>query len=110
MREFAVRAETHEGKTVTLRRHFPSRSAAEAHPVKLARWKRVWVEQVDKASEPPTGPPRTPWNILWIGGRTYVIDADNRKIATLLGSQEQREFVAGLLCDAFGAKAEELAA
>ena len=45
--EYAVKAETHEGKIVTLRDGFPSRAVAEDFPVRLARWRRVWVERMN---------------------------------------------------------------
>ena len=48
--EYAVKAETQEGDVVTLKRGFPSRSDAEDYPVRLSRWRRVWIERVD---EPP---------------------------------------------------------
>ena len=44
-------------------------------------------------------PPPFPWNVQWVGGYAYVIDADGRKIASLLGSQKRREHVAAVLCD-----------
>ena len=44
--------------------------------------------------------PRLPWNVLWIGGFCYLVDADSRKIATLFGNQSQREAVAAALIDA----------
>jgi hypothetical protein len=45
--EYAVKAETHDGKVVTLREGFPSRAAAEDFPVRLSKWRRVWVEQIE---------------------------------------------------------------
>jgi hypothetical protein len=45
--EYAVKAETHEGKVVTLRDGFPSRAVAEDFPVRLAKWRRVWVERIE---------------------------------------------------------------
>jgi hypothetical protein len=44
--EYAVKAETHDGKVVTLRERFPSREVAEDFPVRLAKWRRVWVERI----------------------------------------------------------------
>jgi hypothetical protein len=46
--EYAVKAETHEGKIVTLHEGFPSRAVAEDFPVKLAKWRRVWVERIER--------------------------------------------------------------
>ena len=45
--EHAVKAETHEGKVVTLREGFQSRAVAEDFPVRLAKWRRVWVERIE---------------------------------------------------------------
>ncbi len=58
MSEFAVMAEQHDGigKPLTLRRGFRSREDAEDHPVKMALWKRVWVEEI--ASRVNTEPPK----------------------------------------------------
>lgn len=44
--EYAVKAETHEGKVTILQRGFTSEAQAEDHPVKMSLWKRVWVEPV----------------------------------------------------------------
>lgn len=60
--EFAVMGETQQGKTVTIRRGFPSEEAAEDYPVRLASWRRVWVEEVQERTEPKRGrPPRRNW-------------------------------------------------
>jgi hypothetical protein len=45
--EYAVKAETHEEKIVTLSEGFPSRAVAEDFPVRLAKWRRVWVERIE---------------------------------------------------------------
>jgi hypothetical protein len=45
--EYAVKAETHEGKIVTLRDGLPSRAVAEDFPVRLTTWRRVWVERIE---------------------------------------------------------------
>ena len=47
--------------------------------------------------EPPAGPPPMPWSILQIDGRTYIIDAQEKRLAVLFGSQAQREHVANLI-------------
>jgi hypothetical protein len=49
--EYAVKAETHEGKVLTLRRGFASQEEAEDHPIQMSRWKRVWVEPIDDEAE-----------------------------------------------------------
>jgi hypothetical protein len=60
--EYAVKGETLEGATVILCRGFASVEDAEDHRVKLALFKRVWVEQIE-TNEPaaplmhPTYPP-----------------------------------------------------
>lgn len=46
--------------------------------------------------------PKMPWNVLWIEGFCYLVDADGRKIATLYGRQIQREAVAEAMLMAFG--------
>jgi hypothetical protein len=48
--EYAVKAETNEGNVVILRRGFASTEDAEDHRIKLSRWKRVWVEQIETGS------------------------------------------------------------
>jgi hypothetical protein len=45
--EYAVKAEAHEGMVLTLREGFPSRTVAEDFPVRLAKWRRVWVERME---------------------------------------------------------------
>ena len=49
--EYAVKAETHQGKVLILRRGFASQEDAEDHPVRMSHWKQVWVEQVAGAAE-----------------------------------------------------------
>ena len=45
--EYAVKAETDEGKILILKRGFASQEDAEDHPVQMSRWKRVWVEPIE---------------------------------------------------------------
>jgi hypothetical protein len=45
--EYAVKAETHEGKILILQRGFASQEEAEDHPIQMSLWKRVWVEPID---------------------------------------------------------------
>jgi len=97
VKEFAVTAETHQGKVMVLRRGFMSRQEAEAHPVKLSLWKSVWVEEMKATPKPIETPPPFPWTVLWCAGRAYLVDAEGRKFASLLGSQKRREFVAEIL-------------
>jgi hypothetical protein len=49
--EYAVKAETHEGKVMVLRRGFASKEEAEDHPIKMLLWKRVWVEPIEEKTE-----------------------------------------------------------
>jgi hypothetical protein len=93
--KFEVRAETHEGATVVLRR-LAMREEAENHPFVMKHWRRVWVAEREVPPPPPDEPP-FPWTVEWTGGFAYVVDADGRKIASLLGSQKRREFVAGVI-------------
>ena len=99
MIEFAEKAETLEGNIKLLRRGFPSQDAAEDHPVQMSLWRRVWVEPIESIQPKVETVPPFPWNVTWVGGYAYVIDADGRKIASLLGSQKRREYVAAILCD-----------
>jgi hypothetical protein len=82
--EYAVMAETHEGKTMTLRRGFSSQDDAEDHPVQMALWRRVWVAPVPGTETPKPAPtlPPGPWD--WVAAGTadvrgsfhaYLVDA-----------------------------------
>ncbi|MBV8804885.1 MAG: hypothetical protein JO042_07555 [Sinobacteraceae bacterium] len=44
--EYAVKAETRDGRIMIVKRGFASQEEAEDHPIRMARWKRVWVEEV----------------------------------------------------------------
>lgn len=101
--EYAVKAETHEGNTMTLRRGFLSQEAAEDHPVTMSLWKRVWVEPVGPAPEPPKAAtlPPLPWD--WItaardsnnnSSYAYLVDATGRKIAAIWGKPDERPLIA----------------
>jgi hypothetical protein len=46
--EYAVKAETHEGEIMIVRRGFASQEDAADHPIQMSRWKRVWVEPIDE--------------------------------------------------------------
>lgn len=92
--EYAVMAETHEGKTMVLRRGFGTQEAAEDHPVQMNLWKRVWVAQMAPQiarANPPVLPPK-PWD--WVASNdtdargqfhAYLVDATGRKIAAIWG-------------------------
>lgn len=94
----AVKAEALEGGVFTLRL-FDTREEAESYPVRMKNWKRVWVEAVLRAGQRIIdGPPKHPWTVEWTSSYAYVVDADGNKIASLLGPQKQREYVAEILC------------
>lgn len=84
-------------------RRFREREAAARHAltVDMAVWDDVWIAESAVPDPPaePTAPPPFPWSVYWAGGYAYIIDATGKKIASLLGSQKQREFVAGVLID-----------
>jgi hypothetical protein len=46
--EYAVKAETFEGMAVILQRGFESRFEAEDHRGTMSRWKRVWIERIER--------------------------------------------------------------
>ena len=96
---YQVMAETHEGTTHVLRKRFATEDDALNHPVRLARWKRVWVSKSPPSKEPDNSLPLFPWTVEWVGGFAYVLDANGRRIATLLGTPICREHVAGVLYD-----------
>ena len=52
--EYAVKAETDEGKVLILKRGFASQEEAEDHPVRMSHWKRVWVEAIQHPNEDMT--------------------------------------------------------
>ena len=94
--KYQVMAETHEGTTHILRKGFSSEEAALGHPVRLSLWKRVWVE---KSTTPkPVEPPKPPFTVEWTGGFAYLLDSTGRRVASLLGTQANREHLAAILC------------
>lgn len=103
-REYAVKAETHDGSIMTLRRGFVSREDAEDHPVKASLWKRVWVESVGELKNGPSGEPALPpgpWNWVASGGadirgqfHIYLVDANGKKLAAIWGKEGQKTLVA----------------
>ena len=44
--EYAVKGETRDGRITILKRGFASHEEAEDYPIRLSRWKRVWIEEV----------------------------------------------------------------
>jgi hypothetical protein len=45
--EYAVKGETRHGRIMILIRGFSSREEAEDYRIRMSRWKRVWVEEVE---------------------------------------------------------------
>ena len=98
-RPWGVLAEMIEGGGPQVLRWYPTRRAAEDHPVKRALWKRVWVEK-RPAPEPPCVPKGTPpWTIEEPAGSrfTYIRDAGDSRVASLLGSKADRRRVTEVL-------------
>ncbi len=93
---YEVRAETHDSDVLVLRR-FKTHEEAEGHPVRLATWKRVWIEEVPDGPPRDVTPPPLPWQVEWTGGRAYVLDAKGKRIAALLGTQERNEHTANII-------------
>ena len=52
--EYAVVAQKHDGDLVTPQAGFASRENAEDHPIKLSKWRQVWVQPVDILLSSPT--------------------------------------------------------
>ena len=101
---FAVRGTPKGGGAVLTLKSFDSHDDAINHAlgVNLKYWDDVWVEKADRRRLPqraPFVPPPFPWSVLWVNGHAYLAAADGRKIASLLGTQEMREYVANFLCD-----------
>lgn len=99
--EFAVKAETHAGKVMTLRRGFPTEEAAEDHPVQMSLWKRVWVEPLEAEPARLAELPPRPWD--WVTSGTvsanglfnaYLVDANGRRIAAIWGKGREKEMIA----------------
>lgn len=115
--EYAVKAETHEGNTMTLRRGFCSRDDAEEHPVQMSLWKRVWVEAIGPMpdlSAPPSLPP-FPWDWVAAGHPTinaryhiYLVDANGRKIAAIWGKDGEKELTADHILKAVNANLTDI--
>lgn len=92
----------------TLRR-FPTEREAIEHALRadMRWWDDVWVEKCEPvAPKPEWTEPVLPFRMLWVGGYAYLIDAEGRKLASILGNQRQREWMterfiaAGLVVDA----------
>lgn len=102
-KEFAVVGSAFgDAKPITIRRFKRQDDAARyALTINMKYWDDVWVSEV--AVIPPKSdrpfPPPFPWNVEWVGNYAYLIDANKNKLASLLGNQATREFVAGIICD-----------
>jgi hypothetical protein len=53
--EYVVKGETPEGEITIVKRGFASREEAEDHPIRMSRWKRVWVERMQSSTEDEAG-------------------------------------------------------
>ena len=95
---YQVMCETNEGTTHILRKGFATKDAALDHPVRLSLWKRVWVKKSPPVVKKDESPPMLPWSVEWVGGYAYMVDSKGRKIASLLGNQKCREYVANIIC------------
>lgn len=51
--QYIVRAETKKGLTISISKRYETREDAEGHRVRLADYKRVWVQTVHRY---PVGP------------------------------------------------------
>lgn len=51
MMTYAVKAEAHDGQIYTLRDNFPSKQAAGDFKIVARRWRRFWIERVEKVKE-----------------------------------------------------------
>jgi hypothetical protein len=94
--EYAVKAETHEGNVMVLRRGFMSEDAAEDHPVTAKHWKRVWVEAIAliEVEQPAPVLPPKPWDWIAAGApsnngnfHAYLVDATGKKIGAIWGGR-----------------------
>ncbi len=104
---FQVMGESHSGKTLTLRKGFASEGDALDHPVRLALWKRIWIEMSPPLEQPDNSPPPFPWSVRWAGSLAYMVGADGKVFATLLGTRARREHVAATLCGLSETKCEK---
>lgn len=92
----------HGREAMLVLRRFATEDDAVKHALKVNMdvWEDVWVRAGTKSVAPEvTAPPPYPWSVLWQGGFAYIVDADGKKIGSLLGPQKQREFVAGIICN-----------
>ena len=96
---FQVMGESHTGKTHILRKGFATEDDALDHPVRLTHWKRVWVEEGPLEEQPDHSAPPFPWSVRWAGSLTYMVDANGKVFATLLGTRARRDHVVAILCD-----------
>jgi hypothetical protein len=53
--EYVVKGETREGEITIVKRGFGSQEEAEDHPIRMAHWKRVWVEVIQPSNEDDAG-------------------------------------------------------
>jgi hypothetical protein len=80
-------------------RTYPTREAAESHLVLPKHWERSWVEEVPDKKTPNVMAPQ-PWSHQRVGSYDYILDANGKKVAALMGSYERREVIAAAICGA----------
>jgi hypothetical protein len=89
---------------------YKTAAQANAHPIKLSAWKRVWITKVPDAPERPadTGEPAPlPYQIEISSTPSnnghyhlYLIDANGRRIAAIWGREKEKMATAERLVDA----------
>ena len=94
---YAVMVRSHEGNVMVLR-YFSTLVAAENHHVGMSQWRDVWVVRV---SPPSKATLRLPWQIEYgaNGKFTYIRDADDNRILTLLGQQSRHPEIEQIMRD-----------
>lgn len=91
---YEVKAESRDGHIGVLRR-FRTQGEAEDHPVRLSRWKRVWVERREPP-EPIDNAP-LPWRVADQGMWTYIFDAAGAKVGCVYGTPGRKKEIARIV-------------
>ena len=78
-------------------RTYGTKEEAESHLVLPKHWSQSWVEEVpDKKSSSVMAP--QPWSHQRVGSYDYILDANGKKVAAIMGSYERREAIAAAIC------------
>ena len=91
---YEVKAESRDGHIGVLRR-FRTQGEAEDHPVRLSRWKRVWIERREPL-EPIVNAP-LPWRLVDEGMMTFIVDAAGAKVGPVYGTRERKNEIGRML-------------